>query len=343
MDVEVLALVESAILGGSDSSTKNDNLPSIHQVRNLCTKLKECLSHDSILLHLQGDFIVVGDIHGNFDDLLHIFDSKGYPPDTSYLFLGNYVNRGRYSIEVLLLLYSLKVLFPSNVYLLRGNHESAALTGVYGFEKECKRRLSVDAYCAFLGTFPWLPLACVLNAKIFCVHGGISPDLQTLEQLAFLRKPEQIPRRGLITDLVWSDPLATIDEFEPGIRGIAHVFGPSVVLKFLTKNSLELIVRSHEFCKEGSCWPFPGRCLTIFSCPDYCGMGNSGAILSVNEDLRLTVTNFVPLSPADLLKRRILMPNWVIAEIWKYRLSLDDSPNSEPNTDPFDVKGLCIS
>jgi predicted phosphodiesterase len=173
---------------------------------------------DCSLLELAGNFTVVGDIHGNIDDLLRVFERRGYPPETNYLFLGDYVDRGQNSVEVLIMLYSLKVLFPSNIYLIRGNHECESVTAVYGFKREVCRRFSVQVYQKFVKSFSHLPYAAVVNNKYFCVHGGISPDLASVDEIADIEKPQISAASSLANDMVWSDPL-DVNGFVKSDRG----------------------------------------------------------------------------------------------------------------------------
>jgi diadenosine tetraphosphatase ApaH/serine/threonine PP2A family protein phosphatase len=351
MDSEIVDLIESVILSGAEHLLRDDHLPSLHQVESLCAKVTSELQCDPIVLRLDGDYCVVGDIHGNFDDLLRIFESMGYPPDTSYVFLGDYVDRGRYSIEVLLLLYGLKVLFPGSLYLLRGNHETGSMTSFYGFETECRRRLNRDVYSIFLNTFQYLPLACVVNSATFCVHGGISPNLRTVAQLASMRKPAEFPRNGLVADILWSDPCSKADDFRPGARGIGHMFGPSALATFLSNNGLHVLVRSHEFCMTGYSWVFAAdpnasrSCLTIFSCPNYCGQGNVGAVLSIKQGKEFALVEYSPMTEDMRQMRRIVLPDWLLANRWKDVINIvsDRNISSEPNLPGFDPEEVCLS
>jgi protein phosphatase len=157
------------------------------------------------LLRLSGGINVVGDIHGNIDDLIRIFEKFGYPPVADYLFLGDYVDRGEYSIEVLLLLFALKCKFPNHIYLVRGNHETYQISKVYGFLKECSDKFSACMFTQFNYVFQYLPIAAILEEKVFCVHGGISPDLLHVSDLDSMEKP-RLTLSGVFVDLLWSDP-----------------------------------------------------------------------------------------------------------------------------------------
>lgn len=243
--------------------------------------------NEPTLLRIDSPVIIIGDIHGQFYDLLHYFTIGGLPPNSTYLFLGDYVDRGKTSIETLSLLIGLKVRYPENIFLLRGNHETEELTKIYGFYNECINRYSVRLWNKFVTLFDWLPLAAVIEDRIFCVHGGISPDLHSLEEIESIQRPLKVPEQGLVADILWSDP-STDNGFHHSKRETGFTFGPDVTQNFLDKNNLDLICRAHQFTESGCHFPFlPDRSvLTIFSAPDYCNnFGNKGAMLMVDEDL----------------------------------------------------------
>ena len=260
-------------------------------VSTILSLAQEDLKQEPALLNLSSEMIVVGDLHGNINDLLRIFNKNGYPPYQRYLFLGDYVDRGANGIEVFLGLLSLKLRFPDCIYMLRGNHETEAMTTGYGFKSEVTRRLRSNAYQMFLDTFQYLPLAAVLDNKIFCVHAGIARGVKKLAQIKELEKPYNVPMDGIITDLLWNDPARSknVDDFTPTERGAGCKFGPNPLIKFLKKNNLELLVRSHETCDKGYMWAFEksknatNKCLTIFSSSNYMSLANIGAVLHVVE------------------------------------------------------------
>lgn len=159
-----------------------------------------------MLVETTGPIRLCGDIHGQFYDLLRIFDFGGDPRSTRYLFLGDYVDRGRQSIECIALLFALKIRFPNDFFLLRGNHESDSINRLYGFYDECKRRYSIKLWRAFCDAFNFMPVAALISDKIICMHGGMSPELEDLNQIRNLNRPTNIPEAGLLCDLLWSDP-----------------------------------------------------------------------------------------------------------------------------------------
>ena len=184
--------------------------------------------------------------------MLEIFKIGGMPPDTSYLFLGDYVDRGYYSVETITLLLCLKVRWPKRVILIRGNHESRSVTQVYGFYNECMKKYgSVNVWNAFVDTFDYLPLSVVIDDSYFCVHGGLSPYIQNLDQIRILDRFQEIPHEGPISDIMWSDPDPEREEFTLSSRGAGFTFGAKAVDRFLTVNKMYHILRAHQLCMEG--------------------------------------------------------------------------------------------
>ena len=296
-------------------------------VIRLLSATNSLLDKENLLIELDGPIVIVGDLHGNVDDLIRIFEKLHYPPATRYLFLGDYVDRGLYGFEVVLLLAALKVKFPQHIFLLRGNHESESLTQCYGFHQEMLSKYDETVYQQIIHMFYHLPICCIIGQRIFCVHGGLSPELDNVEDLKKIKKPEEFPMSGLITDLVWSDPDIDARTFEPSHRGCGYLFGPKPLSDFLQKNDLDIMVRSHEMCYDGVAWPYADDerysdlCLTIFSNTNYCDRENSASVLCVTENLAVSIEKF-KLKVYDDQPRNILLPYWLtklIAEKEKAR------------------------
>jgi protein phosphatase len=263
------------------------------------------------LLRLQGNFVVVGDLHGNVDDLIRIFQRYRYPPCTRYLFLGDYIDRGENSVEVLILLLALLQMFPEHVFLLRGNHETRALTRHYGFRDQCINFFGGcrDPYDHICRCFDALPVCAIINGKIFCVHGGISQFFKETSDLASLRV------NSIISDLIWSDPKENIEKFTMNDRKIGHFFSKVAVFEFLDRNGLSMMIRAHSYNPRGYKWNFgeDGRCLTVFSSSDYMGKNNLAGIAVVTGEAVKTEI-MAPLSKQMLAQRRILIPTWGLAD-----------------------------
>ncbi|XP_071905050.1 serine/threonine-protein phosphatase 5-like isoform X3 [Coffea arabica] len=226
-------------------------------------------------------FTVCGDVHGQFYDLLNIFELNGFPSeDNPYLFNGDFVDRGSFSVEVILTLFAFKCMCPTAMYLARGNHESKSMNKIYGFEGEVRSKLSEIFVELFAEVFCCLPLAHVINNKIFVVHGGLfSVDGVKLSEISAIDRFREPPEEGLMCELLWSDPQPQLGR-GPSKRGVGLSFGADVTKKFLKENNLDLVVRSHEVKDEGYEIEHDGKLITVFSAPNYCDqMGNKGAFI----------------------------------------------------------------
>merc|ERR1719383_173475 len=205
--------------------------------------------------------------------------------------MGDYVDRGYDSVECFTLLLCLKLLFPSRIHLLRGNHESASVTKIYGFYDECRRKYDPQIFQLFCEVFDFLPLAATVDKKLFCVHGGLDPSIHSLEQIADLRRGDDVPHEGPICGLLWSDPKSK-DGYDVSPRGAGSMWGPDVTQKFLNRNKLEKIVRAHQLSDKGYTYSHESCVLTIFSAPNYCSRcGNMGAIMKYEND-KICIQNY---------------------------------------------------
>ncbi|RKO87863.1 Serine/threonine-protein phosphatase 4 catalytic subunit (PP-X), partial [Blyttiomyces helicus] len=232
---------------------------------------------------------ICGDIHGQFYDLKELFRVGGKCPDTNYLFLGDFVDRGFYSVETFLLLLALKVRYPDRITLIRGNHESRQITQVYGFYDECVRKygsVNVWRYCCEI--FDYLSLSAIIDDKILCVHGGLSPSISTLDQIRIIDRKQEVPHDGAMCDLLWSDPDADVEGgWGLSPRGAGYLFGADVVSQFIHTNNLELIARAHQLVMEGYKMMFEDSLVTVWSAPNYCyRCGNVAAFLELDEHLQ---------------------------------------------------------
>jgi serine/threonine-protein phosphatase 4 catalytic subunit len=260
--------------------------PSEPEVQNLCQKAMEILAEEPSVKPVSAPVTIVGDIHGQFYDLRELFFVGGPPPETNYLFMGDYVDRGFYSLETFLYLLALKVRYPSRVTMLRGNHESRQTTQAYGFYDECLRKFgNPNVWKMCTDVFDCLTLSSVVDGRIFCVHGGLSPSISTLDQLKALERRQEIPHTGAISDLLWSDPEET-DGFSISPRGAGYIFGQDAVGQFNRNNKLELIARSHQLVMEGFKLMFDSMLVTVWSAPNYCyRSGNVASILEVDDTM----------------------------------------------------------
>ncbi|KRZ85401.1 Serine/threonine-protein phosphatase beta isoform [Trichinella sp. T8] len=218
--------------------------------------VSKILLKEESLLELELPLVICGDIHGNFCQLLRIFNRIGWPPKVRYLFLGDYIDRGYRNLEVIALLFTLKILYPEAVFLLRGNHEALPVNRNYGFKREVRNRgFSTLFWLTAQITFNCLPLAAVIASKIFCAHGGISPFLKDFDQIRNFQRPLNVPSDGLITDLLWADPSDDTENFALNeIRNTSVMYGKNAVMQFCKDFSIDLIIRAHEiqFLQRGN-------------------------------------------------------------------------------------------
>jgi serine/threonine-protein phosphatase PPG1 len=200
-------------------------------------------------------------------------------------FAGDYVDRGLFSVETISLLVCLKLRYPERVHLIRGNHESRGVTQSYGFYTECARKYgNANVWHYFTDMFDFLTLSVVINDQIFCVHGGLSPSIHSIDQIKIIDRFREIPHEGPMADLVWSDPDTERDEFSLSPRGAGYTFGAQVVKKFLEVNSMSHILRAHQLCQEGYQILYDDRLSTVWSAPNYCyRCGNLASVLEVSD------------------------------------------------------------
>jgi len=265
------------------------------EVKALTEKAKEILVNETNVQAVSSPVTICGDVHGQFHDLIELFKIGGKCPETNYLFMGDYVDRGYYSVETVTLLIALKVRYPQRIYMTRGNHESRQVTQVYGFYDECQKKYgNANVWKSFTDLFDYLPLTALVDNRIFCLHGGLSPNIQYLDEIRKLERIQEVPHEGPMCDLLWSDP----DERSGwGIspRGAGYTFGKDISEQFNHNNGLKLVARAHQLVMDGFSKAHDGQVVTIFSAPNYCyRCGNQAAIMEVDEHLRSTYIQFDP-------------------------------------------------
>jgi len=275
------------------------------ELRAILAQTEMILRSQPMLLELDSPVTIVADIHGQFVDLLRMFGQCGWPPKVNYLFLGDMVDRGPQQIETAILLFCYKIKYPGNMFILRGNHESGSLHRRYGFQGECKSRYSLKLWRAFVECFNYLPAAALVDEKIFCCHGGLSPELmkgEGLDKIRDLPRPTDVPDEGLLCDLMWADPDPDVKMFQESDRGVSYLFGAAIIEKFLDKYDLDLIARGHQVETDGYAFFADRQLVTLFSAPNYCGeFDNCGAVMAVEEDL---TCSFQVIDPAPGAKKR---------------------------------------
>lgn len=259
-------------------------------LRDLLWKAMEIITEESTVLIISSSphLNICGDVHGQFYDVRYMLEVGGMiqqNPHLKYLFLGDYVDRGYYSVETATLLLCLKVNYPTQIYLLRGNHECRAITQSYGFYEECVRKYGhAGVWKLFMELFDHLSLSAIVDQKFFCVHGGISPTLPTIDDIRILSRVQEIPSDGCFADLMWSDPCTSIETWEHSYRGAGYLFGTRACEQFLRINDLGMIVRAHQLAVNGYQKYFNDTCVTVWSAPNYSYRTKNSASIMVLKD-----------------------------------------------------------
>jgi len=292
---------------------KQKNYLAERDFHTLCDMVKDILGEESNVQPVSTPVTVCGDIHGQFPDLLKLFETGGeIAKGTRYIFMGDYVDRGMYSLETLTYLLLLKVRWPDRITLLRGNHESRQITQVYGFYEEVLQKYgNSNPWKWCMQVFDYLTVAALIDGCIICVHGGLSPDIRTIDQIrSTIPRKQEIPHDGPFCDLVWSDP-EEVDGMTPSNRGAGYLFGASVVREFAEVNKLDLISRSHQLVQEGYKYFFPpdNLLITVWSAPNYCyRCGNIAAVMQVDTEHNRNFLTFEAVDQNPAIMERATIP-----------------------------------
>ena len=279
---------------------------SVNVINKLCDLAYNIFTKEPNIIYCNAPINVFGDIHGQFSDMIHFLEMTGLPPNNKFLFMGDYVDRGKNSIEVCVLLFALKILYPGCIQVLRGNHECPNVNKLYGFYDECIDRFGGDSnsgdgitvfnninkvLCA-------LPLCAIINEKIFCVHGGLSPSINTIDEINKIDRFINIPDTGALCDLLWSDPsINNSNKWGENSRGVSYTYNAEVIDIFLQTNNLQLLCRAHQLVSEGYKFVNFDKLVTVFSAPNYCGnCGNDGAVMKITKNLECS---FIIIKPTN--------------------------------------------
>ena len=285
-----------------EATAKCQYLPE-KEFKQLCDIVKDILVGESNVHPVTSPVTVCGDVHGQYYDVMELFRIGGSVPDTKYIFMGDFVDRGYYSVETLTRLLVLKAAYPSHVTLLRGNHESRVISQVYGFYTETLIKYgnaNIWRWCCEI--FDLLPIAALIDEEVFCVHGGLSPDIVTIDQIRTLERNVEVPQDGPLCDLLWSDPSEDISSWDFSPRNAGWLFGKMITQKFNLVNKLSLICRAHQLVDEGFKFMFNAELVTIWSAPNYFyRCGNVASIIEFEDALNFTTKVFkaVPIEQRE--------------------------------------------
>jgi diadenosine tetraphosphatase ApaH/serine/threonine PP2A family protein phosphatase len=264
----------------------------------LLSHLKDILYQEGTVHPLSLPITICGDIHGQLYDLFELFKVSGGFESNRYLFLGDYVDRGYYSLETFLYLAALKLKYPDRLFLLRGNHECRQVNQTYGFYEECLSRAGHTGLWRLCNeAFDLLPIGAIVAHRIFCVHGGLSPQIAFYDQISLIERQDDLPSSGPFADLTWSDP-DEIAGWAVNARGAGYLFGVQPTHEFCQNNKLDLICRAHQIAMSGYQYQFnEEQLVTVWSAPNYMyRSGNDASVLTIGEDFsrKFTIFRAVP-------------------------------------------------
>ncbi|KAI5149772.1 serine/threonine-protein phosphatase 2B catalytic subunit [Enteropsectra breve] len=289
------------------------------QARKILNDAAKILKQESNVVSVNRKCHIIGDIHGQLYDLFALLENYEFPRDC-VVFLGDYVDRGVFSVETFLYLLLLKTYYPENVILLRGNHESEKMTKYFTFYGEVKHKYGDLMYSDFLFVFNLLPVAAVVQNSAFCCHGGISPDLALLEDINKLNRVGEIKFKGLLCDILWSDPATDFSAASKwrfnSRRNCSYFYTYEHVCKFLKQNKLKVLIRGHEVHQEGYkiFKEYNGHpsVVTLFSAPNYCDTyGNKAGVIEYDEKI-VTISQFSAVSHPYVLPGYLDGISWSI-------------------------------
>lgn len=357
LDLFIQAMMDNVSTGKSIFNPQNLSFRiSSNDAVALCCEVLPIFKKEKTVLDLVGPINITGDIHGQLNDLVRCLILGGSPPFTRWLFLGDFVDRGPCSVEVITLLFALKIRYPNHVYLIRGNHESPEMTDMFGFRDECCRKFDLisqqnrvdsqgnQVWMSFCNVFEYIPIAAIVANDYLCIHGGISPQLERIQQIREIKRPLRIPEKGFVTDLFWSDPSKNIKEYGGSTRGSTFVWGLAPIRRFLKDNKLKCIIRGHQFVPEGFDFPFnPEKCvITLFTASNYVeGLPSLAAYLVMDKNgkyeiQKLPQTPIFTLSPS-LPKENPQPSNSILIDVSdkdQNSQNSSSSANLDPNPQP---------
>ncbi|OHS99817.1 serine/threonine protein phosphatase [Tritrichomonas foetus] len=261
----------------------------IDVVTEVCLRLLDLLNKEDNIVLLASPITICGDVHGQYEDVIQLFKTAGNNFDQKFLFLGDYVDRGYYSLNTFLLLAMLKIKYPHQYTLLRGNHESRQTTMLYGLYNEILQNYgTASLYNLLMSVFDMLPICALIDNNVFAAHGGLSPLLPLIGMVQKEDRNAELPTIGPLADITWSDPDERVQQWLKNARGAGYLFGADQTKKFCHLNKVKLVLRSHQMAMEGYQWYFNdieeeggqlGRLLLVWSAPDYAYVSKNAATI----------------------------------------------------------------
>lgn len=302
---------------------------------DLLDRAQEVFENQEPLIRMDAPITVVGDLHGNFHDFLRIMFFNHYPPENRFLFLGDYVDRGQYSLEICTMLFALICRYPDCVFMIRGNHEFEIMNEPYGFRGEVLFDYPVELYERLNQVFSHLPCAALIGEKVFCIHGGLSPDLKYIEDINNITKPTKV-FEGILSDIVWSDPEPDVTEYTKSKRGSGHKFGTNQINEFIQSNRLKAIIRAHQCVMQGVEKFEETELYTVFSCSNYCGsVGNDAGYINISLTGEIEPFRLDPLYDVALKRQAsfVRVPKMFIPQVLidSLKLSVPVESDGEPH------------
>jgi len=265
-------------------------------VKFIINEVTSVFKSENMLMEINSPMVVVGDIHGHIFDLFRIIQTVGGPSETKFLFLGDIVDRGEFSIETCIFIYLMKAVYPKNVFMIRGNHEFSSMCRSFGFANEINRLYNDESiFEEFMKSFSFMPIAARIDHKYICLHGGIGPNVFSLLQMQSIERPLTDFTEAIPNSILWSDPAPSSIGFEQSTRGCGFLFGEDALYSFLTQTESKCLIRGHECVMDGVEFLFNESLITVFSASNYCGSSNNkSGILQINGNA-LNPIRFEPL------------------------------------------------
>uniref|UniRef100_A0A0N5BNN8 Serine/threonine-protein phosphatase n=1 Tax=Strongyloides papillosus TaxID=174720 RepID=A0A0N5BNN8_STREA len=327
--VEWLDSMINRLQGLYNTNTMINQVISCEEVISLIYFSIKPIMADGTLIEVDGPAKIFGDIHGQYQNFHQLLDITGRIPTIKCVFLGDYVDRGPQSLEVICYLLALKCRYPDKCFMVRGNHETPSVNRIYGFYNECGMKYSIGLWWDFQSLFNRLPMAVLINKRIFCMHGGLSPELTNYDTIRTTFRPVEPPESGYLTDLIWSDPTNKGDGWYYSTRGISCAFGKGVVEAASKIMGFDLVVRAHQVVQEGYEVMMGKNLITVFSAPNYCGQFcNAAAVVCIDEKMQVSIQQLkiastcnktAPVCAADPNEKVVtgVLPTWNLNDAQK--------------------------